>query len=78
MDIQSATTQIKSLIGQAQDKIDSLNVALSLLENGYQSDQAAIAAQVQAIVTPIQASLTNAVNTASNVSIPEQAQTAEQ
>lgn len=71
---QEAITQITSMIGQAQNQVDALTIALGLLQTGYQSDKVAINTAIAAGITAAIAPLQSALDT---VNKPQQAQPAQ-
>lgn len=58
MDNQQAIAQIQSMIGQAQNTVDALKVALGLLTTGYQADQSKIDTAIQAFKDKVTTALT--------------------
>ena len=68
--IETLQALLNTLQGQVtglQGQVDALTAAIALLKNGYQSDQDSIAAQVSeqvsAVLSPIQASIVQALPT---------------
>ena len=68
MDTKTQIATLTSLIGQKQNEMDVLNVALSLVQDGYQSDTEKITAATQAAqdvavktISDFKASITAAV-----------------
>ncbi len=62
MDTQTAISELESIIGQRQNEIDALNTLLTLVKNGYQTDQATITAAVAAAKDAAAAALTAAAS----------------
>ena len=63
---------IQALVDQAKAQLDAYTAVLTLAQNGYQSDQQAIADGIAAVITPVQAALTAALPQTAQQASPAQ------